>query len=190
MHNQPGIDIPASGHYRLDPAATSIAFRTRLFGVKPLHGAMRADAGAIVVDPATSRASVTATVDAASFHTGKARRDDDVRSPRFLDADTYPRFTFRAGSLSHDGNTWTLAGELTVRNVSRPVTIAIISVETTAGGFRARAVTRIDRATFNLTRAKWMGGRYYDIELAVTAIRASPDCTNRVPRAGSLHRPA
>ena len=62
-----------------------------------------------------------------------------------------------------------LTGELTVRDVSQPVTLAIESVEAADRGFRARATTRIDRYAFGLTRLKGMGGRFFDIELVVAA---------------------
>jgi RNA polymerase sigma factor (sigma-70 family) len=167
------IGTPAAGRYRLDPFRSSIALRTRLFGLEPLPGSMRLAAGEVTVDPAGPRATVTATINAASFYTGNGRRDDDVRSARFLHAEKYPQFIFRADALDRSRDRWSLAGELTVRDVTKPVTLAIESVETTETGFRARATTRIDRSDFGLTTAKWMGGRFFDIEVAVTATAGS-----------------
>jgi polyisoprenoid-binding protein YceI len=163
------IEVPAAGRYRLDPFRSSVTLRTRLLGVRPMTGTMRVGTGEVVVDPASPQASVAATVNAASFHTGNGRRDDDVRSARFLDAKKYPEFTFRADSLRQAQGRWMLTGELTVRDVSQPVTLAIESVEAADRGFRARATTRIDRYAFGLTRLKGMGGRFFDIELVVAA---------------------
>jgi polyisoprenoid-binding protein YceI len=58
---------------------------------------------------------------------------------------------------------------LTVRDVTRPVVLDIDSVEVEHHGFRAHATTRVDRAAFGLTTAKWMGGRFFDIELSAAA---------------------
>jgi polyisoprenoid-binding protein YceI len=163
------IDTPPAGRYSLDPVRSSLILRTRLFGLHPLSATMRIANGEIDVDPAVPRATMTAAVSAASYTTDKPRRDDDIRSPRFLDASKYPEITYRATALNQDHGRWALVGELTVRDVTRPVTLEIDSVEITGGGFRARATTRLDRADFGLTRAKWMGGRFYDVELTAAA---------------------
>jgi polyisoprenoid-binding protein YceI len=163
------IHIPAAGRYTLDPVRSSLTLRTRLFGLHSLPATMYITDGQIDVDPAVPRATVTATISAASFSTDNHRRDNDIRSPRFLHAGKYPELTYRAGPLSHDHGRWTLAGELTVRDVTRPVTLEIDSVQQTGQGFRAHATTRIDRAAFGLTTAKWMGGRIFDIELTAAA---------------------
>lgn len=163
------IEVPAAGRYRLDPSRCSVTLHTRLFGIQPVAGTMRVGTGEVVVDPAIPQASVAATVNAASFHTGNGRRDDDVRSARFLDAQKYPEFTFRADTLRQAQGRWMLTGELTVRDVSQPVTLAIESVEVAGRGLRARATTRIDRCAFGVTRLKGIGGRFFDIELVVAA---------------------
>lgn len=67
------------------------------------------------------------------------------------------------------GGCWMLAGELTVRQATSPVILAIEAVEPAGAGFRARAGTRIDRYAFGLTAAKGMAARYLHIGLAVTA---------------------
>lgn len=132
-----GADLPA-GRYRLDPARCSVTVRTRhLFGLAVVSGTMAVTSGEITTDPAVPQATVTAVVSAASFHTGNRVRDRDVRSPKFLDTGQYPDITFRAGTLSHDRGCWMLAGELTVRQVTSPVILAIESVEPAGAGFRA-----------------------------------------------------
>jgi polyisoprenoid-binding protein YceI len=163
------IDIPAAGRYALDPVRSSLTLRTRLFGLHSLTAAMHLVDGQLDIDPAVRRATVTAAISAASFSTGNPRRDNDIRSPRFLHAATYPELGYRAGTLSLDHGRWTLTGQLTVRDVTRPVTLEIDSVERTGQGFRAHASARVDRVAFGLTTAKWMGGRIFDIELTVAA---------------------
>lgn len=163
------IDLPAAGRYALDPFRSSLILRTRLFGLHSLSAAMHIVDGELDVDPDVPRATVTAAISAASFSTDNPRRDDDIRSPRFLHAGEYPELTYRAGTLSQDHGRWTLAGELTVRDVTRPVTLEIDSVERAGQRFRAHASTCVDRVAFGLTTAKWMGGRVFDIELTVAA---------------------
>ncbi|MGH3912818.1 MAG: YceI family protein [Pseudonocardiaceae bacterium] len=163
------VDLPTAGRYRLDPARSSVAFRTRhLFGLAGVAGTMQVAAGEIVVDPA-SKSSVTVTVSASSFSTGNDRRDGDVRKAKFLNVEEYPEFTFRAGRLDQDQGRWSLTGELAVRGVSKPVTLDLDSVEVTGQGFHARATTRIDRYAFGVTAAKGMAARFLDVDVTVVA---------------------
>lgn len=166
----PGIEAPAAGPYRLDPARSSVAFRTRhLFGLGRVAGTLQLVAGELVVDPMPPHASVSVTLDAASFDTGNDRRDRDVREVKFLDTVRHPRITFHADELRQEGGGWTLAGQLTVRGVSRPVTLAIGSVERSGRGFRAHASARVDRYAFGITAAKGMAARFLDVEVTVVA---------------------
>lgn len=163
------IGIPAAGRYTLDPVRSSLTLRTRLFGLHSLTATMYIADGQIDVDPAVPRATVTAAISAASFSTDNPRRDNDIRSPRFLHARKYPEISYRADTLSQAHHRWTLTGELTVRDVTRPLTLEIDEVQVTSPGFRVHATTRVDRTAFGLTIAKWMGGRIFDIELTATA---------------------
>jgi polyisoprenoid-binding protein YceI len=164
------VSVPAAGRYRVDPARSSVTFRTRhLFGLRAVSGTMTVASGEITVDPAVPKAAVTAVVSAVSFDTGSRARDRDVRSAKFLDTGHYPDIIFRAGTLTRADGPWMLAGELTVRQISSPVMLAIESVEPAGTGFRARATTRIDRYALGVTAAKGMAARHLDISLAVTA---------------------
>lgn len=173
--SQASLHVPAAGRYHLSPGASVLTFRTRhLFGLGTVTGTMAITSGEISIDPAVPHAAVTATISAASFSSGNRARDRDVRSPRFLDADQHPDITFRAGTLSHDQGRWVLVGELTVRRVTSPVTLAISSVEPAGAGFRARATLRIDRYAYRMTAAKGIAARHLDIDLTVTAEPWSP----------------
>jgi polyisoprenoid-binding protein YceI len=61
------------------------------------------------------------TIDAASFESGNEARDNAVKSTEYLDVAAHPRFTFQSTKIRarHDG--YVLAGDLTVRGVTRPV---------------------------------------------------------------------
>lgn len=125
---------------------------------------MAVTSGEITVGPVVPQAAVTAVLSAATFGTGSRARDGDVRSARFLDTAQYPDLTFRAGALRR----WMLAGQLTVRDVISPVTLAIESVEPAGAGFRARTSARINRYAYGVTAAKDMATRYLGIDLNVT----------------------
>jgi polyisoprenoid-binding protein YceI len=162
--------VPAPGRYRIDFDRSSVTFRARhLFGLGVVSGTMAITHAEMTIDPGRGQATVTAVISAASFSTGNRARDRDVRSAKFLDTGQYPDITFQGGTLSRDQRRWTLAGDLTVRQVSSPVLLAIEAIELAGAGFQAHAATRIDRYTFNVTAAKGMAARYLGINLAVTA---------------------
>lgn len=164
------IDVPQAGSYRVDPMQSTVTFRTRhLFGLAAVAGTTQITAGEIAVDPGAATASVAVTINAASFNTGNERRDTDTRGVKFLDVQRFPELSFRAGDLTRTGSGWDLAGQLTVRGESRPVTLAITSLRKVSTGFRANATTRIDRYAFGLTAAKGMAARFVDVDLNVLA---------------------
>src|ERR1039458_9384188 len=106
------------GHYEIDPAGSTVTFRTRhLFGLAPVRGTFAIRPGAVDVAEPVTASSIRAEIDAASFRTGNPVRDRTVRSSRFLETGRYPVMTFRAERV--DGAS--VAGSLTVRAVTRPV---------------------------------------------------------------------
>jgi polyisoprenoid-binding protein YceI len=72
-------------------------------------------------DPLQSAAAVA--VDLNSVNTGDQTRDDDLRSAKFFDAANYPTMTYRSTGVRRDGEQFALDGELTVRGVTRPVSL-------------------------------------------------------------------
>ena len=106
-------------------------------------------------------------IDPASFRTGNGQRDNNVRSERLLDTDRYPAITFRAEGA--DGPA--LTGRLTVRNVTRPVTLSIERTAVMAQWFNARASTRIDRTEFGVTAYRGVAGRYLDLTIEARCVR-------------------
>jgi polyisoprenoid-binding protein YceI len=158
------------GTYRIEPERSSLRLRAaHAFGLGPVAVTMAIVDGGVVVE-GPDRCRVTATIDAASFTTDKARRDAQVRSKAFLDTQRYPMMSFAGTDLAPgaDGG-WTLAGELTVRGVTAPVSLAVTEVHRVDGGLRCRASARVDRYAFGVTAGRGMIRRYVDVDLLVLA---------------------
>lgn len=167
------VHVPAAGTYRLDPASTSIVFATRhLFGLGVVTGSFTLVSGEInIADPVTS-STLTAAASAASFTTGNARRDTDVRGPRFLDADVHPQIAFRSEKLVNaDDGTWTLHGQITAHGKAAPAALTIVEVGEDDTGIRLQATTRVDRFAHGITKMRGMAARYLDLEIAGHASR-------------------
>lgn len=157
----------APATYRIDPTRSTIRFTVRgLFGLATVRGTFTVRDGTIVVADEPARSKVDATIDAASFATGVRRRDEDIRSKRYLDTAAHPdiRFTSRevtAGSVT---------GILTVRGVGQRITLDF-DPAATPGGCRFTSRARVDRYAFGVTSGKGMIARYVDVEIEVSASR-------------------
>lgn len=128
------------GRWAVDPSNSSVSFRVRHFGVATVHGRFARFTGTI------DEHGVEGAVDAASVQTGHSVRDARLRSPDFFDADHFPRIAFEAKS-STDG---TLTGQLTIRDITRPVTLKLTPGATQNGAPVVRAKARISRKAFAL----------------------------------------
>lgn len=178
-----GRQIPEAGEYELDKAHTSVEFVARHLMISKVRGRFNDFSGVITVADKPEDSSVAVTIDVPSVATGDAQRDGHLLSPDFFDAETYPAITFRSTQVEETkGGDWKVTGDLTVRDVTRPV---VLDVEfegshptpwgTTPIGFSAS--TELDREDFGLTwnQALETGGvlvgKKIKIELSVEANR-------------------
>jgi polyisoprenoid-binding protein YceI len=162
--------LPAAGQYAVDPARTAVSFTTRhLFGLAAVRGTFPVRSGRLTIAEALADSTVEAEIDVAGLATGNPRRDDDVRSARFLDAESYPVIAFTGSRLLPRGGGWALSGTLRVRDVTRPVDLDLSLEQAGPGSFTVRTTRRIDRYDYGITTAKGMAGRYLDVSIVVTA---------------------
>lgn len=178
-----GVTVPAAGVFALDPAHTRVGFVARHLMVSRVRGAFTEVSGEVVVGVDPTESSVTAQIAAASIDTGAADRDVHLRSPDFLDVETYPHLTFRSTGLAAVGGTdFTLRGDLTIRDVTRAVELAVEfeGVARSPWGQEVigfTATTEIDREEFGITwnQALETGGvlvgKRVKIEIEAEAIR-------------------
>jgi polyisoprenoid-binding protein YceI len=114
-----------TGDYSIDPSHSRLGFQARHAMVTKVRGAFNDVEGTIHVDtahPAQSTASVTIQVN--SIDTRNADRDAHLRSNDFLAMDEHPTITFQSTSAEKvDENHYRISGALTIRGVTKPVTI-------------------------------------------------------------------
>ncbi|MFE9257274.1 YceI family protein [Streptomyces sp. NPDC006879] len=114
-----------TGDYRIDPAHSSIGFTVRHAMVTNVRGSFAEHEGALHLDgtdPARSTAEIQVQI--ASVDTGIADRDGHLRSADFFDAENHPVMRFRSTSAEQlGGDRYRMTGELTVKDVTRPLAI-------------------------------------------------------------------
>ena len=110
-----------------EPDHTSAEFKARHMMVTYVRGAFKNVRGMLTFDPADPGASsAQVTIDAKGIWTGEPNRDAHLRSADFLDVDNYPEITFQGDQVEMIGDhDYQFAGELTIRGVSRPVTLRV-----------------------------------------------------------------
>ncbi|HEV3226402.1 MAG TPA: YceI family protein [Acidimicrobiales bacterium] len=119
-----------TGTWTIDPVHSEIGFSVRHMMVSKVRGKFTGFSGELVTAENPLESSVTASIDLSSIDTGNTDRDNHIRSSDFFDVDHHQHMSFRSTGLRADGDRFVLGGELTLKGVTRPV-----SLELELGGF-------------------------------------------------------
>lgn len=176
--------------YSIDPAHTAAHFKVRHLMVASVRGELGEVSGEVWLDPANlSRSTVSASIDATKINTRNADRDAHLRSADFLDVERFPTIEFRSTEIRQRiGGELELTGELTIRGVTRPVTLEVElsdEVKDPWGNLKrgASATAKIDRKDFGLTwnAALETGGvlvsENVTLTFEISAIKADAEAT-------------
>ncbi len=147
-----------TGDYVVDAAHSRIGFVARHAMVTKVRGQFNEFDGKAFLDfedPARSRAEVT--IDVASIDTRNAQRDGHLRTNEFFDAPNHPHITFRSTSVDKvDDETFRLNGDLTIKGITKPVTVNFEFAGTAKDPFGNTRVgfegtTTINRSEYGVT---------------------------------------
>lgn len=130
--------------YVIDPGRSQIRFHAAA-RFSTAYGAFgRFDGEIRVEDGRPEAASARVTVDVASIYTGIWMRDNHLRSRDFFDVARYREATFTATTLHRDGDHLTVDGDLTIRGVTRPITVPV-TVTVSPEAIRVAGELTVDR---------------------------------------------
>lgn len=174
---------PSAGTWEIDPTHSAITFEVRHLMISRVRGRFAGFSGVLNVGDTPEESSVEVAIDAASIETDLVERDEHLRSPDFLAVEEYPTISFRSTRVertAEDG--LRVGGELTIRDVTRPVTLDATYLGAVAdpwGGTRAgfTAETEIDREDFGVTwnmaleAGGFLVGKKLRVQLEVEAIK-------------------
>lgn len=118
-----GIPGYLTGTWTIDPVHSNVSFVVRHLGVTRVRGRFTELSGEITTGEDITDSSVTATMQSASIDTTNQQRDEHVRSTDFLDVENHPTLSFRSTGIRADGEDFLIDGELTLRGVTKSVTL-------------------------------------------------------------------
>ena len=151
------IESPSATTWQIDPVHSHVEFAIRHLMISTVRGRFRDFSGTFSGDPSNpTDASVDITIDAASIDTREAQRDVHLRSADFFQTDRFPDITFTSTKVVPDGDHLDVTGLLTVRGVTKTVTLRVTPegrAKDPWGGERVgfSATTAINRKDFGLT---------------------------------------
>jgi polyisoprenoid-binding protein YceI len=182
---QPGTATGTRTAWKLDPSHTAVEFSAKHLMITTVKGRITDVEGTIFTDEKNPRNStVEATLKATSIDTRTDQRDQHLRSADFLNVEKYPDITFRSTRIEGDKEHFKLTGQLTIRDVTKEVTLDVQYEGQTKdpwGGTRVgfSATGKIDRRDWGLTwnQALETGGvvvgNDIKINIEVEAVRAA-----------------
>jgi polyisoprenoid-binding protein YceI len=176
--------LPTAGTYKIDAVHSTVGFVARHLVASKVRGRFTDFTGAIIIGDTPETSSVEATVQAASITTDNEMRDAHLKSPDFLEFETYPTLTLTSTKVSAKGDDFEVVADLTIKGITKSVTFDLEYLGTgpsmTPGvsvtGFEASA--EFDRRDFGITfgssleNGSMVVGNKIVIELAVEAHQA------------------
>ena len=119
LAESPATVIP-DGTWSIDPVWSALEFEVTKLGLVTVKGRVPGFSGTI---EGGETPAITGTVDVSTITTFDETRDGHVQSPEFFDTERYPQLHFESTSVETRGDALVVAGALTIKNVTRPVTL-------------------------------------------------------------------
>ena len=147
------IETHAATRYRLDAAHSTVGFAVKYKLFSTVRGKFNDVRAIAEIDEATgSLSSVRAEIKVASVDTDNPKRDRHLRSDDFFNAQLFPNITFESTNLKLEGNgEYRVDGILTIRDVSKPITLEGKMLGKIPGRVAFEAAGQINRQDFNVT---------------------------------------
>ena len=113
------------GTWDIDQVHSDVSFSVRHMMVSKVKGRISAFGGTITTAENFTDSVVTASLDATSIDTNNAQRDGHIKSADFFEVEKYPEWTFASTGIEGSGDEYTLHGDLTIKGVTKPVSLAL-----------------------------------------------------------------
>lgn len=143
--------------YVMDTSGSTVAFETD-FGQGPIRGTMPVDAADLKLDFDTvANSQISVALNARGATASMPFAAEAMKGATVLDTTRHPRLTFRSTAVRKQGDGATVKGNLTIRGVTRPVTLAATIYRQAGSGagdrsrLTVRLIGRVKRSDYGAT---------------------------------------
>ena len=158
--------------YRIDSARTQAEFEVDHLGVLRAQGRFGNVTGSLRYDATGQAGAIDLAIPVASVATGWDTRDQFLRGTSMFDAAHFPRMRFVSQRFRfEDGRVVRVDGDLTLRDVTRPVTLTVFSLECERDTCVASASGVIRRREFAMDAWWPLIGDDVDLRFRLTAVK-------------------
>lgn len=152
--------LPAHG-WMIDPRNSSLTFEAQVMGAA-FTGHLNKFSGTVIFDPANlpmARADIV--IDMNEIVSGDQSRDEMMRAAEWFAAEQWPESRYVTHAIEHmTGNQYVAIGDLTIRDVTMPLSIPFTLDITDAGEVKKahmQALVTINRLDFQVGLGEWQG---------------------------------
>ncbi len=168
--------------WKIDPMHSAAQFAVRHLGISTVRGQFQKVSGTATYDPSDpAKTTLEATIDATTVDSRVTMRDNDLRSPNFLDVEKFPTITFKSKKTESAGSgKLKITGDLTIHGVTREAVLDVdgpsAAVKDPKGNSHmgASATTKINRKDFGVNGASSMVADDISITIDVELVKSAP----------------
>ena len=146
----------ATTNWVIDASHSEIQFKVKHLVITTVTGNFNEFSGTVESGETFENANITFEANTASISTNSEQRDGHLKSGDFFDVEKFPKLSFKATKFSKKGDEFELVGDLTIKDVTNSVTLAVEYGGTakdpwgnTKAGFEVTG--KINRKDFGLT---------------------------------------
>jgi len=170
-----------AAEYAIDPDRTRVTFEMRTLGAVE-HGIFNGAGGAVTLDADAGGGRLDIVIDARSVDAGSERMENFLRGAALLDVERYPEIVYRAQRLVFVGDRLArIEGELTLRGVTRAVSLAVTRYDCASQAFPAQqrcsmtATASFRRSAFGMTRYRFIARDEVTLAIHAEGVRTDLD---------------
>ncbi len=166
--------------YVIDQVQTVASFTFSYLGLASQTHTFDKTSGRVMFDPVSKTGSADVSIDATSVNTGVDLLNSQIQSADFFDTARYPVISFRSTSMVLDGERMRMTGDLTIKGITRPVTLAVSDFacqpqpEQQLDACSAKATVTVKRSDFNMGKYAMLAGNRVTLKLSISAVREQP----------------
>lgn len=110
----------------IDPTHSEIQFKVKHLVISTVTGSFKTFEGQLTTEnEGFNNATIIFSTDTSSIDTNQAQRDEHLKSADFFESEKYPKISFNGTLINKGGDDYSLKGDLTVKDVTKPFEFAV-----------------------------------------------------------------